>query len=70
MASRDASSSNTIMILSSLKLKYDVMVTTGNKDYGNVKLSNSQAIDHPASFVPPSSDHVPPSVPTKLTSKL
>jgi hypothetical protein len=60
MVARDPSSSNMVLMLSSSKLKSDVMVATRNKDYGNVNPLNGQATDQPTSSTPPSSDPTPP----------
>lgn len=40
MTTWDASSSNTVLLLSSSNLKFDVMVATQNKDYGNLNPMN------------------------------
>lgn len=69
MVARDASSSNTVLMLSSSKLKFDVMAATHNKDYGNVNAANNQATDQPTNSTPSSSNHVPPPVPIELTIK-
>jgi len=45
MVAQDASSSNTVLMISSSKLKFDVMVATPNKKYGNVNPLNGQATD-------------------------
>jgi len=41
MASQDTYSSNTVLMLSSMKHKTDVIVATQKKDYGNVNPLNS-----------------------------
>jgi len=50
MVSWDPASYNTVLILSSTKPKYDVIVATDNKDYGNTNPLNGQAIDQPTSL--------------------
>lgn len=52
MVSRDPSSSNTVLMLSSLKSRSDVLVATQNKDYGNLNPSNGQATNQPSSLAP------------------
>jgi len=69
MVSQDAYSFNMVLMLSSSKLKFDVLVANQNKNYGNVNPLNSQATDQPANSAPPSSNLVPPMVPTEFTIK-
>lgn len=69
MVSRDPSSSNMVLMPSSMNPKSDVMVATRNTYYGNVNPMNGQDIDQPTSLAPPSSNPTPPMIPTELTIK-
>jgi len=60
MVSRDPSSSNIVLMLSSQKLKPNFMVVMWNKYYGNENPPKIQATDQPASSAPTSSNFVPP----------
>lgn len=60
MVSWDPSSSNMVLIFSSSKLKFDVMVVTQKKDYGNVSPPNSQTTNQIASSTSPSYDSTTP----------
>ena len=52
MISWDPYSSNTVLMLSSSKLKSDVLVVTQNKHYGNMNQPNGQDIDKPKILEP------------------
>lgn len=66
MVAQEPSSSNTVLILSSSKLRFDVMVPTRNQDYGNVNPLNGHAIDQPTNSTPTSYDSI---MPPELTIK-
>lgn len=50
MVALDLASSNSIMKVSSTKPKNQAMVTTKNKDYGNVNPLNGQTTNQPATI--------------------
>lgn len=50
MVARDPFSSNMVLMLSSMKPEYDVMVDTWNTDYSNVNHLNGQTTDQPTSW--------------------
>lgn len=62
-------SSNFVLMLSSAKLKNDVMLATQSKEYGNVNSSNDQVTDQPTSSTASPLDPTPNFVPNKLTIK-
>lgn len=70
VARNSASSSNTIMMLSSTKSKNDVMVYMRNRDYGNVTPSTSQASDQPSSSTSSASNPTPIEIPIELRINL
>lgn len=69
MVARDLASTSSIMMLSSTKLKNDVMVATRNKDYINLNSFTGQATDQPANSTSSASDPTPNVIPTELTIK-
>lgn len=69
MVAWDPSSSKMVLILSSSKLRSDVLVATRNKDYGNVNLLKIQATNQLDSSVPSSLDPTPLYILTELTIK-
>lgn len=69
LVSKDPTSSNLVLMLSSTKPKNDILVATQSKDYGNVNPSNGETIDQPTNLITSPSDSAPNFVPTKLKIK-